>query len=66
MIIVNITVMTKTHKTESTSIEDGLSDKVAIVTGGARGNGEAQAKVLANAGAEVYVVDILEGFRFRW
>lgn len=52
--------MTKTHKTASTSIEDGLSDKVAIVTGGSRGNGEAQAKVLANAGAEVYVVDVLE------
>lgn len=52
--------MTETHKTKSTSIEDGLSNKVAIVTGAARGNGEAQAKVLANAGAEVYVVDVLE------
>lgn len=52
--------MTETHKTESTSIEDGISNKVAIVTGAARGNGEAQAKVLANAGAEIYVVDVLE------
>lgn len=52
--------MTETRKTESTSIEDGISNKVAIVTGAARGNGEAQAKVLANAGAEIYVVDVLE------
>lgn len=52
--------MTGTHKIESASIEDGLSGKVAIVTGGARGNGKAQAKVLANAGAEVYVVDVLD------
>jgi cyclopentanol dehydrogenase len=52
--------MTNTRKIESTEIEDGLSDTVSIVTGGARGNGEAQAKVLSEAGSEVYVVDILE------
>lgn len=52
--------MTGTNKITSTSIEDGLSGKVSVVTGGARGNGEAQAKVLANAGSEVYVVDVLE------
>lgn len=52
--------MTGTDKITSTSIEHGLSGKVSIVTGGARGNGEAQARVLANAGSEVYVVDVLD------
>lgn len=52
--------MTHTNKITTTEIEDGLSEKVAIVTGGARGNGEAQAKVLSAAGSEVYVVDVLD------
>ena len=37
-----------------------LSDKVAIVTGAARGNGRAIAKGFLQAGAIVYFVDILE------
>lgn len=52
--------MTTTERISTTEIEDGLAGKVAIVTGAARGNGEAQAKVLANAGADVYVTDVLE------
>jgi len=52
--------VTHTNKISSASIEDGLSDKVAVVTGGSRGNGEAQAKVLSNAGADVHVVDVLD------
>lgn len=38
-----------------------LEDKVAIVTGAARGNGLAIAEGLANFGAITYFVDILEG-----
>ena len=52
--------MTTTDKISTTSIDDGLGGTVALVTGAARGNGEAQAKVLANAGAEVFVTDVLE------
>jgi NAD(P)-dependent dehydrogenase (short-subunit alcohol dehydrogenase family) len=37
-----------------------LRGKVAIVTGGARGNGEAISKALSLAGAKVVVADILE------
>lgn len=51
--------MTSTAPNTSTALDDGLTDAVAIVTGGARGNGEAQAKVLANAGATVIVADVL-------
>jgi len=35
-----------------------LKDQVAIVTGGARGNGFAAAKCLASEGANVVLVDI--------
>jgi len=37
-----------------------LDNKVAIVTGAARGNGKAIAEGLLKAGAKVYIVDILE------
>ena len=36
-----------------------LKDKVAIVTGGAHGMGEAEARLFANEGAKVVVADIL-------
>jgi NAD(P)-dependent dehydrogenase (short-subunit alcohol dehydrogenase family) len=39
---------------------EDIKDKVAIVTGSRRGMGEAQAKVLARAGAKVVVSDISE------
>ena len=37
-----------------------LKDRVAIVTGGSRGQGEAEARLLAEAGAAVMVCDVLE------
>src|SRR5881227_1895487 len=37
-----------------------LTDKVAIVTGGAHGMGEAEARLFAAEGAKVIVADILE------
>src|SRR6516162_1664298 len=37
-----------------------LKDKVAIVTGGAHGMGEAEARLFATEGANVVVADILE------
>jgi NAD(P)-dependent dehydrogenase (short-subunit alcohol dehydrogenase family) len=37
-----------------------LTDKVAIVTGGAHGMGEAEARLFAAEGARVIVADILE------
>lgn len=36
-----------------------LQDKVAIVTGGAHGMGEAEARLFAREGAKVVVADIL-------
>ncbi|MCB2128241.1 MAG: SDR family oxidoreductase [Rhodobacteraceae bacterium] len=38
----------------------GLSGKVAVVTGGARGIGRAVAELAASTGAEIAIVDILE------
>jgi 3alpha(or 20beta)-hydroxysteroid dehydrogenase len=38
-----------------------VAEKVAIVTGGARGQGAAHARTLAAAGASVMITDILEG-----
>jgi len=52
--------MTGTHKVSTPNVHGGLSGKTALVTGGSRGIGEAQAKVLADAGAEVYIGDVLE------
>ena len=37
-----------------------LKDKVAIVTGGAHGMGEAEARLFAAEGAKAIVADILE------
>ena len=37
-----------------------LEGKVAIVTGGARGQGEAEARLLARSGAAVIIADVLE------
>jgi NAD(P)-dependent dehydrogenase (short-subunit alcohol dehydrogenase family) len=37
-----------------------LKDKVAIITGGAHGMGEAEARLFAAEGAKVIVADILE------
>jgi len=37
-----------------------LKDKVAIVTGGSHGMGEAEARLFATEGARVVVADILE------
>lgn len=37
-----------------------LEGKVAIVTGGARGQGEAEARLLAKSGAAVIIADVLE------
>jgi len=42
-----------------------LSAKVAIVTGGAKGIGEASAKYLAQAGAQVVIDDLLEQVKVR-
>ena len=44
-------------------MSDGLADlsgKVAIITGGARGQGAAEARLFASLGARVVVTDILE------
>ncbi len=44
-------------------MSDGLADlsgKVAIITGGARGQGEAEARLFASLGARVVITDILE------
>lgn len=38
-----------------------LSGRVAIVTGGSRGQGEAEARMLARAGAAVLIADVLDG-----
>ncbi len=42
-----------------------LKDRVAIVTGGARGLGRAYALCLAGEGAKVVVVDVLDGTRVK-
>lgn len=39
-------------------------NKVAVVTGGARGIGKCIADELKKAGAKVYVIDILDGDHF--
>ena len=41
-------------------MELGIKDKIAIVTGGARGLGKADAIVLAKEGCQVAIIDILE------
>ena len=38
-----------------------LKDKVAIITGGAHGMGEAEARLFAREGAKVVVADVLAG-----
>jgi len=38
-----------------------LSGRTAIVTGGARGQGEAEVRLLAECGAQVLICDVLEG-----
>jgi NAD(P)-dependent dehydrogenase (short-subunit alcohol dehydrogenase family) len=42
-----------------------LSEKVAIVTGGAKGIGEASAKFLARAGAQVVIDDLVEQIKVQ-
>src|ERR1700761_1143273 len=37
-----------------------LKDKVAIITGGAHGMGEAEARLFAQEGAKVVIADVLE------
>jgi len=44
-------------------MSDGLADlsgKVAIITGGARGQGAAEARLFASLGARVVITDVLE------
>src|ERR1700738_3142 len=51
------------HRVFMTTTREGtmrLKDKVAIVTGGAHGMGEAEARLFAAEGAKVVVADILE------
>src|SRR5215469_5779483 len=51
------------HRIHDHSPEDAdmrLKDKVAIVTGGAHGMGEAEARLFAAEGVKVIVADILE------
>lgn len=45
---------------DARSIQEGVSGKVAVVTGGARGIGLATASLLTQHGARVVVVDVLE------
>ncbi len=37
-----------------------LDDKVALITGGARGQGASEAELFAAAGAQVVITDVLE------
>ncbi|MFT4989746.1 MAG: 3alpha(or 20beta)-hydroxysteroid dehydrogenase, partial [Acidimicrobiales bacterium] len=37
-----------------------LDDKVALITGGARGQGAAEAELFVNAGAQVVITDVLD------
>ena len=45
---------------ESSRFAD-LAGKVVIVTGGSQGQGAAEARVFAESGAEVFVVDVADG-----
>ena len=38
---------------------DRLRDKVALITGAARGQGEAEARLFVNEGARVFIADLL-------
>ncbi|MGF0116747.1 SDR family NAD(P)-dependent oxidoreductase [Promicromonospora sp. Marseille-Q5078] len=46
--------------TRRDAASDGLHEKVAVVTGAARGQGAAEARALASAGAHVLAVDLAE------
>ena len=37
-----------------------LDDKVALITGGARGQGAAEAELFVKAGAQVVITDVLD------
>lgn len=45
---------------------NGISDRVFLVTGGARGQGAGEARAIVRHGGRVVVTDVLENEGLRW